>query len=91
MNEFVYVEFLFDMPDAQLGSIELRKLGSDFELLDTKEELGDNYNYFNKQIYRGKISSETATLIKLGNPLLAKHMHISYISEDLKNKYRTDK
>jgi hypothetical protein len=91
MNEYVYVEFLFDMPDSLIGSVELRKLGDDFQLIDTSEEFDHGGAYHTGQRYCGKISAEAATMIKLSNPFLAEHMHISYISTQLKDKYRTDK
>lgn len=91
MNEYIYVEFLFDMPDSQIGSIELRKLGKDFELIDTSNEFDNGNTFHTAQRYSGKISSEVATMIKLSNPFLAERMHISYIPNDLKDKYRTDK
>ena len=91
MNEYIYVEFLFDMPDSQIGSIELRKLGSEFELINKSEEFDHGHAFHTGQKYCGKISAEAATMIKLSNPFLAERMHISYISNELKDRYRTDK
>ena len=88
MNEYIYVEFLFDMPDSQIGSIELRKLGSEFQLLQTSDEFDHGHAFHTGQKYCGKISAEAATIIKLSNPFLAERMHISYITDNLKNKYR---
>ena len=88
MKDYIYVEFQFEINDVAEGSIEIRKLGSEFELIDNNYTSSEDFTYHTLQKYCGKISSETATLIKLSNPFLAERMHISYISDELKNKYR---
>ena len=65
--------------------MKLESIG-DFELIKSDYIWQDADNVFRLS---GKINSATATMIKLQDPFLAEHMRISYIPEDLKNKYRT--
>jgi hypothetical protein len=89
MNEFIYVEFLLPAADAMQLASEVISLGDDFVL--TKSELewesaeGTTQGY---QHITGKIRAEAATALMLGNALLAKHMRVSYIPNELKDKYR---
>ena len=91
MNEFVFAEFLFETDAAMQGAGEIVALGNDFVLIksdiewDEEESLGYVQGY---QRISGKINSATATAIKLGNKFLSDRMRISYISDELKNKYR---
>jgi hypothetical protein len=91
MNEFVFVEFLFDTNSAMQGASEVIALGEDFILIKSEIEWEDDTQSGHSQGYqriRGKINSATATAIKLGNPFLSDRMRISYISNELKDKYR---
>jgi len=91
MKEFVLVEFLVSAEDHPQLLEKFKTLGEDFELIKTDYEWdGDTDGYVNRW-YRmsGRINSAYATIIKLQDPFLAGCMRISYIPEDLKNKYRT--
>lgn len=92
MKEFVFVEFLFLEDEYSAEIDKLNKLGSDFEFIksDYEYETGDDLNTHLEDYVRvsGRINSEAATMIKLKNPVLAEKMRISYISDELKNKYR---
>ena len=92
MNEFVYVEFIFDGSEAADGLILLEKLGDDFILMNQNShfELEDGvggalFGY----IVTGKIKSEAATILKLTHPKIGERMRISHISAELKDKYRS--
>jgi hypothetical protein len=84
MNELILVEFLSDVDG---GSILLEKVHAldkdEFEIahLFTDVESGQATVW-------GKINSSYASVIKLRDSYFAEHMRISYISDDLKNKYR---
>jgi hypothetical protein len=91
MKEFVLVEFLFTYSEAAGELRKLNDLGGDFEPIKHDYESEEDSDAVSGESYiriSGKINSETASLIKLQNPVLAGKMRISYISEDLKNKYR---
>lgn len=95
MNEFILVEFLFETNAAMQGASEVVALGKDFILVNSEIEwselpAGPSATRYAQgyQCIRGKIKSETATAIKLGNPFLANRMRISYIPDELKDKYR---
>jgi len=82
MNETVLVEFVassetefFDM------MIRINSLGNDFQLISGR----DTYNFTKVS---GKITSEFAVIIRLKEPFLAERMRISYIPDELKDKYR---
>jgi hypothetical protein len=90
MKEFVLVEFLFADTESDKGFALLESLGDDFVMLKNElewdcEDPSDADSYHRCS---GKINSMTASVIKLQHPFLAEKMRISYIPEDLKNKYR---
>jgi hypothetical protein len=89
MNEFVYVEFLFPAQHAMQLAAEVVALGNDFSLvkseLEWDSEDGNTQGY---QHIHGKINAETATALTLSDSFLSKYMRVSYISDDLKDKYR---
>jgi hypothetical protein len=93
MKEFILVEFLFEQQDAIKATDELAKLNDDFRMLETDPYWrtdGQLTTYDSKPWFRvtGKINSTTATAIKLSNAFLSDHMRISYIPEELKDRYR---
>lgn len=90
MKEFVLVEFLFTLDEYYKELRKLTALGDDFRLIkcDDEWELDDDGIHFDYKRVSGKINSMTASLIKLQNPTLAGKMRISYISDELKDKYR---
>lgn len=90
MKEFVLVEFFVKAEEKLILMEKLDNLEDDFEPLKTDYEWeGDTDGYVDRW-YRisGRINSTYATVIKLQDPFLSEHMRISYIPEDLKNKYR---
>ena len=92
MKEFVLVEFLFKVDENEQGLGFIRGLGDDFipltsefdfESIDPRGYTTAAYNRIS-----GKINSQAATAIKLSNKFLSDRMRISYISDELKDKYR---
>ena len=91
MKEFALVEFLFTDQEYSYQLDKLLELGNDFVLIKNQYEYEDDEDLGGRQIYRrvfGKINTMTASIIKLQNPALAGKMRISYIPEELKDKYR---
>lgn len=86
MNDSIFVEFVFTNTESEKVYGELATLGEDLNL--TK-----SFHTHNNVVYvylTGKINSNTATVIKLGSSILSDKMRVSYISNELKNKYRTE-
>ena len=92
MKEFVFVEFLFTEEEHGFQMTKLNALGNDFEYIKSDyefESVEGLYPYTEEYVrVQGRINSMTASLIKLQNPALAGKMRISYITNELKNKYR---
>jgi hypothetical protein len=91
MNEYVLVEFIAERhSDSAILFGKLDALGEDFILLkDEIEREGDEDGLFQEWVrVSGKINAAYASVIKLQDPFLADRMRISYIPDDLKNKYR---
>ena len=82
MNDTILAEFVFTRDEVMAGMDALHQLGDDFSIIST---VPNNIAFV---IVRGKLSSYSATIIKLEGSLLGKAMQISYISDELKNKYR---
>ncbi len=93
MNEYVFVEFMFFADDALIGTAELNKLDKgDFIVISSDIEWDGEQDVTMPLAYHrvtGKIKSDIATVLTLSDSFLGKHMHISYISDSLKNKYRS--
>lgn len=90
MKEYVYVEFLFLDADIDKGLALLESLGDDFIMIKNSVEW-DYEDPSDVDLYRrcqGRINSMTASVLKLQHPFLAEKMRISYISDELKDKYR---
>jgi len=90
MKEYVHVQFIATKEERVIIKEKLALLGEDFVPMvmdDTYDQWPDGV-YICYASYSGKISSELATVIKLQDPFLAERMQISYIPEELKNKYR---
>jgi hypothetical protein len=90
MKEYVFVECLFTLDEYPVELGKLVALGDDFKLIkcdDEWDEDDDGLRFEYKRV-SGQINTMTASVIKLQNPALAGKMRISYISEELKNKYR---
>jgi hypothetical protein len=91
MNEYVLVEFMFTVTEEKQFNQLIGDLGTDFVRINNEFDWNneDARGYVTTcKMVSGKISSEAATVIKLSNKFLADRMRISYISEELKNKYR---
>lgn len=89
MKEFVFVQFLIEPDKVRECMSTLTQLGDDFQLTNKDEEYGAIPYGSVLVMIEGKISSESATLLKLSNQYLTDRMRISTISEELKNRYRT--
>lgn len=91
MKEYVLAEFLFTLDEYPLELGKLMGLGDDFKLIKCDDEFDEDDDglRFDYKRVSGKINTMTASVIKLQNPALAGKMRISYISEELKDKYRT--
>ncbi len=85
MKEFVFVEFIFAHNETSDSLKLIKELGDDFVLTSDYTFRCDTGIY---RTLSGKINSTAATALKLGNSFLANRMRISYISDDLKDKYR---
>ncbi len=90
MKEFVLVEFLFLREEFHIEFMKLDSLGEDFVCFNTysESETDEDGNTDDYIRVSGKIYSQAASLIKLQNPTLAGKMRISYIPDELKDKYR---
>lgn len=90
MNEFVLAEFLFTFDQYTIELDKLISLGNDFKLIKCDNEYEEDEDGVRTDYRRvlGEINTSTATVIKLQNPALAGKMRISYISNELKDKYR---
>lgn len=91
MKEYVLVEFLLPGEEYPTWRKILDELQDDFVELhaDSEFEINEDGNKVGECIrVSGKISSEYASVIKLRDPYLAQRMRISYIDEELKNRYR---
>ena len=90
MKEYVLVEFLFTLDEYVQELSKLVALGDDFTSIRCDDEYEDDTDGIHIEYKRvsGRINSMTASVIKLQNPTLAGKMRISYIPEDLKDRYR---
>ena len=91
VNEYILVEFIAEHPnDATDLMAKLIRLGTDFEWIDKSDDLEEDEdgNLSSWIKISGKINSAYASVIKLQDPFLADRMRISYIPDDLKDKYR---
>lgn len=89
MKEYVLVEFLFTLDEYPGELLKLMDLGGDFKLIKCDDEYEDDDGLrFDYKRVSGRINTMTASVIKLQNPTLAGKMRISYISDELKDKYR---
>ena len=87
MNEYILVEFIAsnEIEDIKLSTI-LKDLGSEFIYIT--KTIDTHWDNTIKIRIKGKITPEYASLIKLTDPFLAERMRISYIPDELKDKYR---
>lgn len=90
MKEYVFAEFLFTSDEYTSELHKLISLGDDFVFLNVEYEFEDSTDGTVERYMRlsAKINSGVATIIKLTKPDLAGKMRVSYISDDLKDKYR---
>jgi|AntAceMinimDraft_5_1070358.scaffolds.fasta_scaffold189976_2 hypothetical protein len=90
MNEYLLVEFVAKDADRPFLISKLLALGDDFSMTKMEDEFETLDGSLSGQWYRveGKISSQRASIIKLQDKFLAERMKVSYISDELKDKYR---
>ena len=90
MKEYVLCEFLIEASNMEHFKI-LHDLDPDFIITDINSEfeIDENDNSSTWTRISGKINSEFATMLKLRHADLAERMRISYIPDELKDKYRT--
>lgn len=90
MKEYVLCEFLIEEFGIELIEV-LTTLEPDFIVIDiwNEHEIDEDGNVTEWRRITGKIHTEFATVLKLKHSILADRMRISYIPEELKNKYRT--
>ena len=87
MNEYVLVEFVVETTeDHVLLWKKLKELGDDFQYVVTSDEQDEDGR--DAVIVNGRMESKIASLIKLQDAFLSERMRISYIPDELKNKYR---
>jgi len=89
-REWIAVRFAFEDEYCIEGVRLLTELVKDGELSIAEKyptRLTDKF-LTDKSGYDGKITPELAIIVKLKYPELASRMHLSYISDELKNKYR---
>lgn len=86
MNEFIYIEFMFNVNDID----GIKSMMSDIDdlVILTTEYIHDAQTLTAWQKITGKISAETATMAKLSNRPYSKYMRTSYIPDHLKDMYR---
>jgi hypothetical protein len=91
MNEFILVEFIALGDDRAILIDKLEKLEGDFQFIKTHADYDIRHDTVINEWYIvfGRIDSMYASMIKLQDPFLSERMRISYISEELKNKYRS--
>jgi hypothetical protein len=88
MNEYVLVEFIARGADQEILRDRLRYL-PDVEVIGTADEYEmDDDSYTEWTRITAKVESQFLSMIKLQDSFLAERMRISYIPEELKNKYR---
>ena len=95
MKEFIHVQFVAYGDDIDILTGKLKELGEDFLPISTNTDVEPEDDYYYRSatypmtmVIGGKISSAVATLIKLQDIILEDRMQVSYIPEELKNKYR---
>lgn len=91
MKDIVLVEFYVEGNDVQTLCDKLYALGPDIEIIKSSLEYEDEDGIYSEAGFRisAKASSAFLTVVKLQDPYLAERMRISYIPEELKDKYRT--
>lgn len=89
MNEYVHVEFIAVGDDVHMLVEKLDNLGEDFKPVNRSDHINNDFSIGDWFRISGRISSAYASVIKLQDPFLSDRMRISYIPDDLKNKYRT--
>lgn len=80
-----FVEFLIPNNIATDSLALIRNVDKEFVLISDHLIAHDQSMH---RLFTGKIDSTAAVVLKLSYSSISKHMRISYISDDLKNKYR---
>lgn len=81
MNTFLYVEFIADSENQTRLENEITAIGDDFILLSVNH--GAAFCKIN-----GQIHAESAAILALSNRFMSERMKVSYLSSDVKDKYR---
>lgn len=88
MKELVLVEFIANGSDRDRLQNEISLL-NDFKSEGLKHYPVNGHIHMEEYyVFYGTICSQYASVIKLQNPFLAERMRISYISDEMKDKYR---
>lgn len=89
MNEFSLVEFFAAADDVEELKTRLYNLGDDLEIIDYNSEYETEEGMFYGFLrISGRINTATASVVRLSDPFLSDRMRISYIPNELKDKYR---
>lgn len=86
MNETVLVEFLIN-DDQYVSVVEFLRKEYDFDLIGMEDAM-ISLGQWGVRI-RGKMDSKAVSFVKLKHKDIADCMFVSYISDDLKDKYRS--
>ena len=82
MKDTIFVEFLISLEDAPEMMVKIQNLEDNFQCI-TSGQISHYYRV------TGLINSACASFIKLQDPFLSNCMGVSYISDELKDKYRS--
>jgi len=86
MKEYVLVEFVAEGSERDILLAKLELLEDEFKM---QEECAYTHSSPSPIYYiTGKICAQYASIIKLRDPFLAERMRISYIPDELKDKFR---
>jgi len=80
MNDFILVEFVYQEHEFQDVMSRLSAFTDDTSIVSNVVSSISILTY--------KMSAETSTVIKLSDSFLSERMRVSYIPDELKDKYR---
>lgn len=88
MNEFVLVQFYLEKELEESSRAVLKSLCEFEPLPNSRSEFYDNTRR-PWVLFAGRMEAQAATILKLRAPDLAERMVVSYVPDNLKDKYRT--
>lgn len=90
MRERILVEFLVSSEEAGQLRSKLQEFEDDLVIIDSRDKFEGENDQFTGVWVRisASISSELLTILKIRDPFIASHMHISYIPDNIKDRYR---